>query len=78
MDKEREIMTSEELALAYAEMHLAGQLEYFDDEKKCRFTEAGLDAAWVLWYGLPPKDRLSLLLLVKLIIETQALGSGAV
>jgi hypothetical protein len=67
--KERNIITPEELAIAYAELYLAGHIEYFDNDERFRFTDAGLDAAFEQWYKLPPTERLSIFLLTKLIIE---------
>lgn len=65
----REMMTAEELAIAYAEMQLASHVAYFENDEKLRFTDTGLNAAWELWFNLRPKDRLSLLMLIRLIIE---------
>jgi hypothetical protein len=62
-------MTSEELAIAYAEMHLAGHIEYFDNDERFLFTDAGLDAAFDMWRKLPPVEKLTLFLLTQLIIE---------
>lgn len=67
--KERQLVSSEELAVAYAELHLDGYIEYSEDGQQQRLTEPGLDAAFKLWYSLPPRDRLSLFVLVRLIIE---------
>lgn len=69
---ERDVMTASEMALAYAEMQLANHIEYSEDGERFNFTDSGLEAAWELWHGLSPKDRLSLFLLTKLII-----GAGA-
>lgn len=69
---ERNIMTAGDLAIAYAELQLADKIQYGEDGERFYFTDAGLNAAFELWHGLPPKDRLSLFLLTKLIIETGA------
>lgn len=67
----QEMMTSEEHAIAFAELQIAGHIEWVGegDEERFTFTDSGLEDAWKLWFGLPPKDRLTLFLLTKLIIE---------
>ena len=69
---ERDLMTGEELAIAYAEMHLADHIEFSEDGERYLFTDAGFKAAWELWFNLSPKDRLTLFILTKLIIEAGA------
>lgn len=67
--KDREPMNSKELAVAYAELELGKQIEWSEDGDRFLFTDTGLDKAWELWFSLPPKDRLTLFLLVKLLVE---------
>lgn len=65
----RDIITPEELAIAYAELQLGGHIEYFDNDERVRFTDTGLDEAFKLWFSFPPKDRLSLFLLIRLVMD---------
>jgi len=68
-DKGQNFITSKELAIAYAELQLAGHIEYFDNDERFRFTDAGLDATLERWHKLSPREKLSLFLLTKLILD---------
>lgn len=65
--EERESLSSEELGIALAEMQLAGHIKYAEDGENIKLTDAGDEYAWDLWFGLSPKDRLSLFILTDLI-----------
>lgn len=66
---EQTMMTAAELAIAYAESQLAGHIKYSEDGEGYTLTPAGLEAVFRVWFGLSPKDRLSLFHLIKLVIE---------
>lgn len=70
MDQYREVISEKDRAVAYAELELAGHIEYSEDGENFRLTTAGLDAAFKLWDSLPAKDRVSLFLLSGLIIDS--------
>lgn len=69
MDQNQELISEKERAVAYAELQLAGHIEYSEDGENFKLTTTGLDAAFKLWYSLPAKDRVYLFLLGGLIID---------
>ena len=69
--EEARMFTSEELALAYAEMTLEGLCEFNDEQNRFYFTDKGLEEAFKLWFELPPKKRLTLFLLTKILADTK-------
>lgn len=69
MKQYKELISEKDRAVAYAELQLAGHIEYSEDGENFKLTAAGLDAAFKLWDSLPAKDRIYLFLLSGLIID---------
>lgn len=73
---DRELMSSKEAAVAFAECQTAGLIAYAGEEEDlmCELTPAGRDYALGLWFKLLLKERLAIMLLISLAQDIRKAG----